>query len=111
MVGHCTSGVRVMEGDCSRHRNLLYDRKNAISIQIGEVVSSVCIIINFSVIEASPCFVRQVTLQWFILLSNIPNTWDNQMLCFLPMHPWNMYSWIVHIIYVVLKLINQLYAK
>lgn len=55
-----------------------YDKQQIISaaMQMIQVVSSVCIVTHFNVTETT-CFVRQVTLQWFILLK-IPNTWDDQ---------------------------------
>lgn len=55
-----------------------YDEQQIISaaVRMIHVVSSVCIVTNFNVTETT-CFVRQVTLQWFILLK-IPKTWDDQ---------------------------------
>lgn len=61
-----------------------YDEQHVISaaMQMIQVVSSVCIVANFYVIETT-CFARQVTLQWFILLK-IPSTWDDQIYGLLP---------------------------
>lgn len=66
-------------------RKGFYGKQQVISaaMQMIQVVSSVCIVTNFYVIETT-CFVRQVTLQWFILLK-IPNTWDDQKQGLLPL--------------------------